>query len=228
MENETQKTSDKWLPISIIIAAVLIGGSVLYSNGLGGASDPMQAGDTQVKGNKITSPEIGDDVVLGDPNAKVTIYVFGDYQCPFCKRMFDDAEEKIRNEYIQAGKVNMVYKDFPLSNIHPYAQAAAEAAECAKDQGKYWAYHDLLFERQEQIPSQNFVGWAQELGLDTNQYKECFDSGKYRDEVLGDLNEGLDLGVNGTPGTFVNDEFISGAQPYSVFQQAIEEALAGN
>jgi len=229
MEEQTPKRTDKLLPISIVFAALLIGGAVLYSgdkSGLPRETASIADSKTDSSGNVI--PEIGDDVILGDPNAPVTFIEFGDYQCPFCKRMFDETEKQLREEYVKTGKVKMVYRDFPLESIHPYAISSAMAAECAKDQGKYWLYHDLLFDKQNEIPTQNFIGWAEELEMNIDEFRGCFDSKKYADEIQKDLQDGLAAGVEGTPATFINGKFISGAQPYSVFKAAIEEALAGN
>lgn len=94
---------------------------------------------------------VGDLPALGNQNAKVTMIEFSDYQCPFCERHFTQAESQIKKDYIDTGKVKMYYRDFPLSQIHPGAQKAAEAARCAGDQGKYWEYHDLLFQNQQNI-----------------------------------------------------------------------------
>ena len=98
-----------------------------------------------------TGSDKEDDVVLGDPNAKVSVIVFGDYQCPFCEQAYKTSEAQLRKEYVDTGKVNMVFRDFPLSNLHPAAIPAAEAAECAHAQGKYWEYHDALYENQDKL-----------------------------------------------------------------------------
>jgi protein-disulfide isomerase len=216
---------DYSLPISIIVASFIIAGAIIYSAGQ--QSDISQSRTAAVAdvGAGKAAPEIGDDVVLGDPNAPVTIIEFGDFQCPFCGKLFRETEKLLRQEYIQTGKVKMVYKDFPLSSIHPYATEAAEAAQCAKDQGKYWLYHDALFERQESLGGIDYVNLAGELGMDAEQFRSCVESRKYKAEVEGDYQEGIAVGVNGTPATFVNGVLISGAQPYAVFKSAIDEAL---
>ncbi|MBD3263142.1 thioredoxin domain-containing protein, partial [Candidatus Woesearchaeota archaeon] len=115
---------------------------------------------------------------------------------------------------------------FPL-DFHENAQIAAEASECAREQGKFWEYHDKIFENQISI-SQNYLQkWAGELGLDTEQFNDCLTSGKYSDKVNKDKNDGIAAGVSGTPTFFVNGKKIVGAQPFSVFQQAIESGLGG-
>ena len=117
-----------------------------------------QAIDATLSGVKIVPhdpaiswPTTDDDAVLGDPNAPITMIIFGDYQCPFCGQAFRTSEAQVREEYVDTGKVKMVYRDFPITNIHPAAVPAAEAAQCAGSQGKYWEYHDALFENQERL-----------------------------------------------------------------------------
>ena len=213
------------------MAALIIGGALIYSAGLksSGLEPLAQVGGREVTAN-INNPGADDDVILGDPNAPVTLIEFGDYQCPFCRKMFEDTESRLRAEYIKTGKVKMVYRDFPLDEIHPFARRAAEAAECARDQGKYWVYHDLLFERQSEIPTLDFVARAGELGLNVVQFRECYSSKKYAAEVEKDYQDGIAAGVNGTPSNFIlGDNYVKslpGALPYESFKKAIDEALA--
>jgi protein-disulfide isomerase len=119
-----------------------------------------------------------------------------------------------------------VVRDFPLSSIHPDAQKASEASECADDQGKFWEYHDVVFANQSAIDVDSLKGYAAELGLDTGTFDECLDSGKYEQEVLQDMQDGQAAGASGTPAFFINGQHVSGAQPFSVFQQVIDAALA--
>ncbi len=118
-------------------------------------------------------------------------------------------------------------RDFPLSSIHEYAQKASEATECADDQGKFWEYHDLLFANPSALNVDGLKGYAGQLGLDTGTFDECLDSGKYEQEVLQDMQDGRAAGVTGTPAFFINGQLVSGAQPFTVFQQIIDELLAG-
>jgi protein-disulfide isomerase len=121
--------------------------------------------------------------------------------------------------------VKIVYKDFPLP-IHQNAQKAAEASRCAAEQGKYWEYHDLLFTNNTTLAPDNLKKFAADLQLNTAQFDPCLESGKYAQAVAKDLEEGTRVGVSGTPAFFVNGRFLSGAQPFSAFQEVIEEALA--
>lgn len=166
------------------------------------------------------------DPVLGDENAPVTIIEFSDFQCPYCKKGYETME-LVKKDYIDSGKVKLVFRDFPLS-FHPEAESAALAAECAYEQGKFWEYHSLLFENQAELSKENYKNWAQDLGLDTVKFNDCFDSKKYLDEVQADLADGQKYGVSGTPAFFVNGKLISGAQPYEVFKFEIETALKNN
>ena len=162
---------------------------------------------------------------LGDEDAPVTLYEFSDYQCPFCERFYSGALSDIKKNYIETGRVKLVFKDFPL-DIHPEATPAALAARCAGDQGKYFELHDKLFENQRELSTANYKKWARELGLDGAVFDDCLDTRKHLSAVRKDLVEGQKAGIRGTPGFLVNGELISGAQPFAVFEQAIETALA--
>ena len=177
------------------------------------------------------------DPIRGDPNAPITIVEFSDFQCPFCARFHTQTLPSILEEYIEQGKVNLVYRDFPLQSIHPNALPAAVAAECANEQGKYWEFHDMLFEKQNdwsRLSSDalisTFSQYATDVSLEQQQFDSCLESGKYLQEVQGDLSDGRDYGVTGTPGFFIgNDEIgfekLSGAQPFDSFKKVIDAQL---
>jgi protein-disulfide isomerase len=188
---------------------------------------PLDFGeDLEAPEIELVDVSVDDDSIKGDPNAPVTIIEFSEFQCPFCKKYVDEAYLKIIEEYVDAGKVRYVFRDFPLG-FHDQAKPAAMASECAHEQGKYWEYHDLLFENQVDLSIENYKKWAVDLGLDTGQFNDCLDTEKYAEEVDNDLADGQSYGVSGTPAFFINGKMISGAQPYAVFEQAIEEALEG-
>ncbi|MAF50853.1 MAG: disulfide bond formation protein DsbA [Nanoarchaeota archaeon] len=176
-------------------------------------------------GNVNAEDLVDDDPFLGDEDAPLTIIEFSDFQCPFCKRARDDAIAQIEEQYVKTGKVKLVYRDFPLTSIHPLAQKAAEASECADDQGKFWGYHDLIFEKQSSLSASNLKAWAVELGLDTDEFDECLDSGKHAAEVRADTSAATSVGGRGTPFFVVGTQTLSGAQPFSAFQAAIEAQL---
>jgi protein-disulfide isomerase len=163
--------------------------------------------------------------VKGDKNAKVTMYEFSDFECPFCGRFYTDTFKALDEKYIKTGKIKVVYKDYPLTSLHPHAQKAAEAARCAQEQGKFWEMHDKLFENQQQLTDENYKKWAGDIKLNTNQFNQCFDSAKYADAVKKDMAEGSEIGVEGTPSFIINGIAIVGAQPISEFEKLIESKL---
>jgi protein-disulfide isomerase len=158
----------------------------------------------------------------GPQDAPITIVEFSDFQCPFCKRVLPILTQ-VLEQY--AGKVRLAFRDFPLASIHPFAQKAAEAAHCAADQGKYWEYHDLLFEKQESLPTANFIEYAQSLGLTPEPFKACLESGRYAQKVERNQADGLKAGISGTPAFFINGRPLSGAQPLEAFKAVIDEEL---
>ena len=135
--------------------------------------------------------------------------------------------KNLKEQYIDTGKVKLIYRDFPLG-FHKNAQKAAEATECAEEQdtNKFWEMHDKIFENQQAITVSDLKGYAKDMGLDTTQFDECLDTDKYKDEVLQDLQDGQKAGVSGTPTFFVNGKPLVGAQPFEAFKQLIEEELA--
>lgn len=165
-----------------------------------------------------------DDAVKGDPDAPVEIVEFSDFQCPYCARFWSDTLPSIQSEYIDTGKVKLIHRDFPLS-FHSEAQKAAEAAECAGEQGKYYEYHDILYGNQDQLSVSYLKQHAADLGLDTEAFNDCLDSGEMEDEVAQDMADGSAAGVTGTPAFFVNGIKVVGAQPFSVFKEVIDSEL---
>jgi len=171
---------------------------------------------------------------MGEQAAKVVVVEFSDYQCPFCGQFARDTFSKLVDGYVKTGKVRYVLRNFPLSQIHPQAAKASEAAECAGDQDKYWEMHDRLFTHQGALKLDELPGHAESLGLDAGRFKECLESGKYLSKVNADLTEGSRLNVRGTPTFFFGfaDEkdpqrmkavrLISGAQPANVFTDVLD------
>jgi len=194
---------------------------------------------TQPPGPQIIQGLLDDDPVKGNPDATVTIVEFSDFQCPFCKRFHETTLPLILENYVDTGKVKLVYRDYPIESLHPNgAILTALASECADEQGMFWQYHDKLFQTQknwERLAAEDVANeikkYAVELGLDSNQFNDCFDSGKYMDEVKNDLQDGASYGITGTPGFFIGNEEsgylkVSGAQPYSSFQRVLDQMLA--
>lgn len=179
-------------------------------------------------------PSADDDPVLGSSDAPITIIEFSDFQCPFCARFYTETLPDLKSAYIETGVAKLVYRDFPIQSIHPNAVAAAVASECAHEQDAYWDYHDILFENMRlwgDLDSVSaievFQTYAADMELDTDAFDECLGSGDHISEVASDYADGVSYGVTGTPAFFVgNDQvgyvLVSGAQPFSVFQTAIE------
>ena len=232
---EEQKLMTKLLlPASILIAAVLISGTLLYTKKSGPSGNQAGAG---IGGQPV--PQAGarvnvsadDDPFLGNEKAKVTVIEFADFECPFCRSMWRDSLPPIKKEYIDTGKIKFVYRDFPLS-FHPGAEPAAEGGNCAREQGKFWELHDKIFQEQDkqgqgtiQFSAQDVKKWAAGIGLDTAKFNACLDSGKYKTEVAKDIADGTAAGVSGTTTTFVNGRSLVGAQPFSAFKTLIDEEL---
>lgn len=169
----------------------------------------------------ILSVSADDDPSVGPANAPVTIVEFSDFQCPYCKLSVPMIKE-ILAKY--PGKVKVVYRDYPGPN-HPHAQQAAEAAQCAAEQGKFWEYHDSLFDRQGPGTGWNFTELAKDIGLNQDPFATCLNTGRYREEVAKDLHDGLKLGVTSTPTFFINGRPLVGAQPFAEFQAVIDRLL---
>ncbi len=164
------------------------------------------------------------DAVRGDANAPVTIVEFSDFQCPFCGKYFSETFGQIKSQYIDTGKVKYIFRDFPLS-FHQNAKNAAMAAECVKAEGGdkvYFEYHDTLYKNQNSLDADNLKKFAKDLGVDISK---CLDDQKYASEVDADMADGQKYGVKGTPAFFIDGNLLSGAQPFSAFQTAIDAEL---
>jgi len=158
----------------------------------------------------------------GPAAAPVTIVEFADFECPHCGALYPTLKLVEKN---YPDKVRVVYRQFPLTSIHPHAQKAAEAALCAKDQQHFWEFHDSLFEHQDALTIDDLKRRAVNLKLDTTAFNTCLDSGKQADAVKKDITEGSEAGVTGTPGVFINGRFMSGNQPYADIREIIEDEL---
>jgi len=168
---------------------------------------------------KVTST----DHIRGNKNAKVTLVEFSDFQCPFCEQ-FNPTVDKILADY--KDKVRLVFKNYPLTTIHNMAQKAAEAAECAGQQNKYWEMHDKLFANQSTLSVENFKIWAKELGLKESTFNSCLDESKTAAKITADQTYGDSIGVNGTPTSYVNGNIVAGAQGYDYVKNLVDQALA--
>lgn len=163
-----------------------------------------------------------DDPSLGSRSATVTIVEFADFECPYS----EESSFVVRELALQyPDDVRFIYRDFPLTDIHPIAQKAAEAGECAQDQGKFWEYHDKLYQNQSSLTQDRLVEFATELNMNAFQFETCLDSGRYADEVIEDYQAGVEAGVRGTPTFFINGNRIPGAIPKDTLDAIIQSIL---
>jgi protein-disulfide isomerase len=161
---------------------------------------------------------------LGKADAPVTLVEFSDFQCPFCKGMAPTLKEVSQK---LGDKVRIVYRQYPLSNIHPFAAKAAEASLCANEQGKFWEMHDAMFEDQTKLAVKDLKATAVRLGMDGKKFDTCLDSGRYVEQIQNDQREGQRAGVSGTPAIFLNGiELPGGSVPYSTVEAAVQKELA--
>ena len=241
------------LPYSILIAALILGGSMVYSaNALGSSlsnltlttagSAGQGTGGTLPTAPNPTNPApaapanipvqelIGNSPSIGEANAPITMVEFSDFQCPFCSRWFNDAYPQIKQNWVNTGKLRIVFKDFPLS-FHPNAQKASEAAQCALKQGKFWEMHDSIFTDQENILVADLKSKAKALGLNESQFNSCLDSGETAPIVKANVDTGSQVGVSGTPsfeiGAGAEGTPVVGACPYATFDEVLKAETEG-
>lgn len=239
--------NDLILPASIILGAIIISASILYAAGLPSSQKTPSAGANPASSADLNAALAltSRDQILGDPKAPVTVIEYADYQCPFCESFFKSVEPRIQSDYINSGKVKLVYRNFPFLDTDPQtgqpvgykeSHISAEAAECAKDQNKFWQFHDLLFvaegkdgqERNGNLNRTLFVQLASQAGMNVATFTQCYDSHKYAATILADTQSAASVGVNGTPTVFINGAKISGvdpANPYGQYKTAIDNAL---
>ncbi len=186
-------------------------GRLKKANGVSYSPDPMR-----------TSLETAGYPSRGPAGAAVTIVEFSDFQCSFCKAV-SSTLEKLLQDF--STDVRLVYRQFPLNEIHPLAQKAAEASLCAAEQAKFWPMYDLLFQEQGNLAIADLKAKAARLGLDTAAFNSCLDSGRFRDKIQQDLREGSRVGVTGTPALFINGRFLSGARPYDEIADVIKDEI---
>jgi protein-disulfide isomerase len=166
-----------------------------------------------------------DDPVWGAPDAPITIIEFSDYECPYCRKWHVEVWPQLQAAY--EDQIRLVYRDFPLTNIHANAISAASAANCALEQDMYFPYSEKLFEMKLNLGRTTYQTYAEELELDMDTFNECLESGRYLEEIEADYQYAAELGIRSTPTFFINGIPIVGAQPFDVFQTLIDKELAG-
>ncbi len=216
---QPQKKQRNWVRIVVIsgaavVLAVIIA-VVLILKLFGNASST-----NSVSGDHITST---DDPYAGAVDAQVVVVEFADFQCPFCFQAFPVVSE-IKSHY--GDRIKFIYRDFPISDVHPDAEPAAEAGECAHEQGKFWEMHDKLFINQSDLSTTALKRYAMEIGLNQNRFDRCLDSNSYAAEIQEDFNDGLLSGVDGTPTFFINGREFQGTVVFQDFERIIDGLLA--
>lgn len=213
------------IPGAIIVAGLVIAVAVIYS--VKSPSTP-NAGNNRTAAIGTLPPVSSNDFVLGDQNAPVTFIEYGDFQCPFCGKFFKDTESVLREKYVKTGKVKFIYRDFAFLGQESFW--SANAARCAGEQGKFWEYHDYLYnnqrgENQSAFSKDNLKSFAAALGLDKEKFNSCSDSDRYLEEIKKETKTGGEAGVSGTPANFINGTLYSGALPIATFTQIIDNEL---
>ena len=208
-----------FLAIPIIIGMLI--GIGLVSNLEQDSSNPsLLTKENLIKGS----------VLMGNPNAKITIVEFGDYQCTFCYKFHDETMKKITDEYIKTNNVNFIYKDFPLNGKQSIL--ASEAVYCAQKQNKFWEYHNTLYnnwggENTGWITENVLLGFARDLEMNLDDFSQCLGNSEFRQKVLDNEQFGREIGINATPSFLIfNDNEIYriiGAQPFEKFEQAFQK-----
>lgn len=213
----------------VLLGVVVKGGKISLASSGGTparAADAPTVAPTPLPDEAPSAPikvEINDsDHLRGPKNAKVTLVEYSDFECPFCGRFYPTVKQLL-DEY--GDKVRFVYRHFPLDSIHPQARPAAEASECAAEQGKFWEFHDGLFENQERLGSALYTELAGKLKLNKKKFDECVSSRKYQQKVESDLQTGVSQGTRGTPHTLINGVSVSGAVPYAQLKAIVDQAL---
>lgn len=196
------------------------------------SSDPAAVVAQSNPGAPVETPQVvryavpaDDDPFIGSEDALITIVEFSDYECPYCRQWHSEVYSKLLDTY--GDQIRFVYRDFPLESIHANAKPAAEAANCANEQGVFWDFHDKLFSMELGLSPEAYQEYASQLGMDEDAFQDCIESRRYQQEVQSDFDFAANLGVRSTPTFFINGIAVVGAQPFEIFQQVIEKELAG-
>lgn len=195
-----------------------------------------QAGAPEVAGLVGASIPTENEPSMGSSSAKVTIMEISDYHCPFCKRQTQQTFPQLVNDYVKTGKVQFVFVDYPIAQLHPTAARSHEAAICAGEQGKYWEMHVSLFNSAVAKDDAALLTQAKGVGLDVNAFRACLTSGRHTDSVQASVKRMEGLGISGTPMTVIGltpapgqplkvVKYVYGAMPYSAFKEAIDSVL---
>ncbi|RJP50236.1 MAG: hypothetical protein C4583_10895 [Anaerolineaceae bacterium] len=191
----------------------------------GGNAQPVAAAPTQPQAARRYDIPTDGFYSIGPRDAVITLVEFSDYQCPYCQKWHDQVYKQLMAAY--PGQIRLVYRNLPLTQLHPQAMNAAEAALCAGDQNAYWQFHEKLFENSAALNDDLYAKLASELGLNVTAFESCMTSHKHKDAIEADMQFAINMGVQSTPTFFINGLAVVGAQPLSVFQQVINDELDG-
>lgn len=236
MSEESQKFNITPFIIFVLVAtaAFLAGRESMRGSGAGGANLGSNAGNspsvlsapTPLPERVISSEEFSEikngELAKGKADAPVTVVEFSDFQCPACGGAYP-AIKQILDTY--GDKIRLIFRHFPLTNIHPLAKPAALASYCAFEQNKFWEYHDLVFEKQTELSENNLKQWAKDLGLNTSAFNTCLDSQRYKSKVEADMALGNKVQVGGTPTFFVNGKEVNWISNNEGWQNALKRYI---
>ena len=199
----------------------LAAGYLMWGRGTSSIPETLADSPSAVATPSRMDVSVDDDPSMGPDNAPITLIEFSDFNCPYCRQFNQVTFKALMDAY--PNQIHFVYRDYPITSQESYV--AAQAAECAGDQGAYWPFHDALFSGQYNLGRDAYQAYAQALGLNGEALLACIDSGKYGDEVQNDARDAASLGITGTPTFFVNGIPLVGAQPLSQFSRVIDGEL---
>lgn len=210
----------------IAVIGMIVFGTLYFSNRSADVGGNVAGEGTQQEEPDNQAPEVNlsiadNDYVLGNRDAKVKIFEFSDFQCPYCVR-FHEVMHQIVDEY--PNDVAWIFKQFPIQS-HPLGMPGAMATECAGDQGKFWEMSDMIFSNQQALAAESFAIFAGDLGLDVDTFNQCMSDNPHAEKIANDYQTGISSGVRGTPSSFVNGNIVPGAFPYESMKQMIDELL---
>jgi protein-disulfide isomerase len=229
-------TVKKFYALTVTVALVAFGAGAVFASayvaaqngavGQDSGSNPRGAGSAQAPDRTSVQERLIGDArhAIGSSDAPVTIVEFTDYDCPYCRRYYHETFPQIMERY--GDQIRYVMRHFPLASMHPEAVKAAEAAECAAEDGRFWEFHDLIMQGVPSLAVESLKEYAADIGVNTTAFNRCLDDGVKATAVQQDLRDGYMHGVRGTPNFFVNGYSLSGAQPIDVFSAYIEAAIA--
>ena len=229
-----EKKKDYFLPISIILAAVLIAGSLIYSAGKKSTPSDNPLAGNSAENLSLENPDVSQAIWQGNPSAPVSIVEYSDFQCPVCADFFQNIFPSLKRDYIDTGKVKFTQLDFPF--LGRESLATASAARCAADQKKFWEFHDLIYQAEILDGQENngnltedfLIGLGNQLNLNSSVFQSCLSSGEHDQDVLNSASQGQRAGVRATPTFFINGQKMQGlypADPYGSMKLIIESEL---